>query len=85
MHCNDNFKLLQKGTKQNTADLCTRTVNRETCEQHMKTLNQEFCEGKAKGETPYCCRRRGSSPFIMSHCTCFGSRRKGVRFGMHNS
>ena len=46
---NDDFKLLQIGTKLNTADLCTKPVNRETCEQHMKTLNQEFREGRTKG------------------------------------
>ena len=35
---NDDFKLLQIGTKLNIADLCTQPVNRETCEQHMKTF-----------------------------------------------
>ena len=46
---NDDFKLLQIGTKLNTADLCTKPVNRETCEQHMRTWNQEFREGRTKG------------------------------------
>ena len=46
---NDDFRLLQIGTKLNTADLCKKPVNRETCEQHMRTLNQELREGKTKG------------------------------------
>ena len=33
----------------NTADLLTKPVSRETCERHMKTLCQEFREGSAKG------------------------------------
>ena len=45
----DDFELLQISAKQNTADLCTKPMSRETCEQHMKILNQEFHEGKAKG------------------------------------
>ena len=36
-------------TKTNTADLCTKPVNKETSERHMKTLCQEFREGKATG------------------------------------
>ena len=46
---NDDIKWLQIGAKQNTADLDTKPVNRETCEQHMKTLKQEFHEGKVGG------------------------------------
>ena len=46
---NNDFKLLQIGTKLNTADVCTKPVNRETCEQHMRTLNQEFKECRTKG------------------------------------
>ena len=42
-------KILAIGTKNNTADLLTKPVSRETCERHMKTLCQEFREGPAKG------------------------------------
>ena len=42
-------KILAIGTKNNTADLLTKPVSRETCERHMKTLCQEFREGSAKG------------------------------------
>ena len=46
---NNDLTVKAVGTKDNLADLCTKLVNKETCERHMKTLCQEFREGKATG------------------------------------
>ena len=43
------LKIIAVGTKQNVADLCTKPVNKDTCEKHMKTLGQIFATGKASG------------------------------------
>ena len=43
------LKIVAVGTKQNVSDLCTKPVNKETCEKHMKSLNQVFAKGKASG------------------------------------
>ena len=45
----NDLKIVAIGTKHNTADLRTKPVNKETCEQHMKTLRQEFRAGGALG------------------------------------
>ena len=43
------LKIVAVGTKQNVSDLCTKPVNKDTCEKHMKSLNQVFAKGKASG------------------------------------
>ena len=43
------LKIVAVGTKQNVADLCTKPVNKDTCEKRMKTLGQIFATGKASG------------------------------------
>ena len=45
----NDLKIVAIGTKHSTADLCTKPVNKETCERRMKTLCQEFRAGKALG------------------------------------
>ena len=46
---NNELKIVAVGTKQNVADLCTKPVNKDTCEKHMKALGQIFATGKAFG------------------------------------
>ena len=41
------LKIIAVGTKPNVADLCTKLVNKDTCEKHMKALGQIFAGGKA--------------------------------------
>ena len=41
------LKIAAVGTKQNVSDLCTKPVNKDTCEKHMKSLGQIFATGKA--------------------------------------
>ena len=46
---NNDVTVKSVNTRQNLADLCTKPVNRETCEKHMRTLCQEFREEKTSG------------------------------------
>ena len=43
------LKIVAVGTKRNVADLCTKPVNKDTCEKHMKALGQIVATGQASG------------------------------------